>query len=68
MLKEVNIARMSEHVSELKRRVENYLAEHRHDNHEPHEEEPHSHDEKWIPGTVWNSEELWVGQNIAKMR
>ena len=52
MLKEVNIARMSEHVSELKRRVENYLAEHRHDNHEPHEEEPHSHDEKWIPGTV----------------
>ena len=52
MLKEVNIARMSEHVSELKRRVENYLAEHRHDNHEPHEDEPHSHDEKWIPGTV----------------
>ena len=52
MLKEVNIARMSEHVSELKRRVENYLVEHRHDNHEPHEEEPHSHDEKWIPGTV----------------
>lgn len=51
MLKEVNIARMSEHVSELKHRVENYLAEHRHENHEPHEEE-HSHDEKWIPGAI----------------
>lgn len=68
MLKEVNIARMSEHVSELKRRVENYLAEHRHDNHEPHEEE-HTHDEKWIPGTIWEIyfmnafckfQQLWV--------
>ena len=48
----VNIARMSEHVSELKHRVEAYLAEHRHDKLESdklsrHEE--HRHDARWIP-------------------
>ena len=50
MLKEVNIARMSEHVIELKNRVEKYLAEHNLE-HPDHDENllPHEHDEKMIP-------------------
>jgi len=48
MLKEVNIARMSEHVIELKHRVEQYLLHHNED-HKDSDLLPHEHDEKMIP-------------------
>jgi len=50
ILKEANIARMSEHVSELKNRVQSYLATHLHDklDHHPSASQRH-HDEKWLP-------------------
>ena len=49
MLKEVNIARMSEHVIELKNRVEDYLAHHAKHDHKDGDLLPHEHDDRMIP-------------------